>query len=541
MSNNKIKSTNDFSFRNSKEFLDFAKSEESNLYVFLAKSSPWEDDENPPFVDISQSNKYAIWDNLSIIKKIDIQKDVIAGIKRIDWEPNTVYTAYDDQIDLKEKNFYVFTSENNLYICIDNNNNSISLNPPTHENPSKIEKEPDGYRWKFISKISISLLNKFIISGFLPIRKNDLVSATSTSGTIDRIQIEDQGIGYESNKSLLLFIEGNGNQSENEDNAIIDVTSSQDFITGFSIIDSGKNYESDIPGTPFPVAIRQITSDNGVVQNSYGIATSNLEGNITSLKILDKGNGYVNGPAKIIQSSAEGIAQTDENGSIISASITKPGENFFKAKCIILTENSEQQITQNSVLRPIISPQFGFGFEQLKDLFSHYVLFSTDFFSPARFGIPLEEFRITGIIDSPISLNLEFESNGDSDGNPIFYKNLIGDAKGKLKVDSNIENFSLGEKIIGKTSGAIGTNLAFFRNDILRYSIFDDFLSTDNPINFIIGEQIEGKTSGATANVLEVTPPDILKYSGNILSINNINPINFDNDQNVVVTFVINF
>lgn len=538
MANNNIQSTNNYSFRNSKEFLDFAKSEDSNLYLFLAKSSLWEDDENPPFPDVSQNNQYKIWGEMSIIKKIDIEQDVIAGIKRINWESNTVYTAYDDQVNLKDKNFYIFTPQNNLYICIDNNNDSVSLNVPTHENPSKIEKEPDGYRWKFITKISTSLLNKFVIPGFLPIQENTLVSASSTPGTIDRIKIETSGVGYEPNESLFVFIEGNGDQSENENNAIINVVSVQNFISSFTFINNGENYQSDIPGTPFPVAIRQITPENGVVQNAYGLATINNEGNIVSLKILERGNGYVDGPATIIQSSAQGLAQTNQNGSIVSATITKPGENFFKAKCVILTENSNQQITETAVLRPIISPQFGFGFDQLKELFSHYVLFSTNFFSPARFGIPLEEFRIVGLLDSPLPFDPDIV---DSDGNLLFYTNLIGDIKGKLKINTSNQNFALGETIIGKTSGAIGTNLAYFRDDILRYTLFDDFLSPEEMINFIPNELVEGKSSGVTAEIIEVTPPDILKYSGDIFSINNINPTDFSNDQNVIITFVLNF
>lgn len=536
MPNVSIKSTNDFSFRNSKEFLDFAKSEDSNLYVFLSKSTSWEDDESPPFVDISQSNLYKIWDDMSIVKKINIEQDVIAGIKRINWEANTVYTAYDDQIDLKDKNFYIFTEENNLYICIDNNNNSVSLDPPKHKNASKIERENDGYRWKFIGEITKSLKNKFIIPGFLPIQANTFVQDSATPGTIDRISIENSGSGYEFNDSLFLFIEGNGDQSQSENNAIIDVEAVQNIIANFSFISNGENYQSDIPGTLFPVAIRQITPDEGVIQNAYGLASINVEGNIQSLKILDRGNGYVDGPAEIIQSSAQGIAQTDGNGSIVSASITKPGENFFKAKCVILTENSNQQITEKAILRPIISTQFGFGSEQLRNLFSHYVLVSVNFLSPARLGIPLEEFRITGIIDSLLPFDYEI----DSDGNLPFYTNLIGDAKGKLKIKTENKNFTIGETIVGKTSGAIGTNLAFFRDDILRYTRIDEFFK-NGTVDFIPNELIEGKSSGVVTEVLEVSPPEIAKYSGNILSINNINPTDFSNDQNVIITFVIKF
>lgn len=536
-----IKSTNNFSFQNTQDFFDFVKSENSNLYVFLAKSDQWEDDENPPVANISQKDLYKLWDEISVFKKIDNERDVILGIKKIDWELNKVYTAYDDQLDLKDAPFYIFTPENNLYICIDNNNNSISLDVPNHKNISQIVEESDGYKWKFITEITNSFLNKFVIPGFIPFNEeNFLVKTSATPGTIDRIKIEVPGFGYESNANLPVFIEGNGDQHDIEDRAIIDIITSQSFISSFSFVDRGKNYQSDIPGTIFPVAIRQKTSENGVVQNAYGIATKDINGNISFFKILSRGNGYVNGPAEIIQSSSEAIAQTDEDGSIISINIKKPGSNFFKAKCVILTENSNQQITQPAILRPIISPLNGFGAEQFRDLFAHYILFSLNFFSPARFGIPLEEFRTVGIIDSPLSNVLDFDSDNDSDGNFSIYKDSIGDNKGKLKINTSNTLFSKGETIIGETSGAIGNSLALFRTDIIRYSKFDDFLDRDE-IHFIPNERVLGKDSGAIAEILEVIEPDILKYSGQILTINNIEPIDFSNNQNIIVTFVINF
>lgn len=521
--------TSDFSFRNAKEFIDFVRSEDSNLYLFLSKSSPWENDSFPPMEDISQSNKHKIWDEMTVLKKVRPQ-DVVRGIKRIDWQAGTVYAQYDDTIDLKDRNFYIFTPEKNIYLCIDNNNDSPSLNLPNHKNIAEIKSEPDGYRWKYIATVSNSLLDKYVIPTFVPFQENSLVKESSIPGTIDRIKVVDPGLGYEENEELPLFIQGNGNQFGD---ATIDIQAPQGSIASFTIENGGSgNYEFS-PGIPFPVAIRQVTSD-GVVQNAYGIASTNIQGEIFDLKIIKAGNGYVTSGEKgvLIQSSAEGIVTTSENGSITSASITKPGENFFKAEIVVMTEKNP--VTRKAELEPVISPAEGFGKKQFEDLFANFLLFSVRLDSISVLNtISLDEFRIIGLIDSPISF--------DPDSADLEYKEDVGDPKARLKIDSSNAAFQEGEEIVGEISGARGKNLSLFKNDILRYTVFDDFFPAYETLDFQVGETVKGMTSGATSTVLETIDPDILKYSGDIYNINNVRPIRFNENQNILATFVLKY
>jgi len=543
-------STN-FKFRNANEFIDFVREPENNFYLFVGRTSPWEDDTNPPAINFSEKEKRDTWDDMMILRRIR-PTDIIPGIRRVEWVSGTVYQEYNDEIGLEDTNFYVFTQERNIYLCVSNNGGSPSTVKPTHVSENVVE-ESDGYKWKYITTISTSAVNKFILNDYIPIESNQEIFESATPGAIEHLRIDSSGIGYRPNASVSVgneipvFIEGNGDQVAT---ARASITTLQGSITSISLTDSGNGYFFS-PGVEFPVAIRQIGS-NGINQTAYGIATTDLNGQVDSVDVVIEGSNYQTGEVIVVQSSAEGYAETDGIGQIVNADmrIGRTGENFFKARAIPVAPSG----SSTAILSPVISPEGGFGSNQFKQLYAHYALVSVEIDPTDVTNIlSLNEFRRVGLIVNPLEYNDNplssdgaiAESDGyiyDSAGELIGteYTGQTADARSRVILDTTTENFDDDETIVGESSGAVGLAITKFENDTLRFTIDDSLLSHDD-IEFIVGEQIRGLNSGAIASVVDFIPPDVEKYSGEIYHINNIEPIVRSNDQKILVTFALKY
>jgi len=543
--------TTNFRFRNAAEFIDFVASGDANLYAFVSRSQPWEDDTNPPAAVLSSKEEREAWDDMMLLRRIQ-PSDIVPGIRRVPWETGTIYQEFDDSIDLQEKNFFIFTQpEGNVYLCIDNNNGAPSTSKPTHRDENVVE-ESDGYKWKYMSTISVSLQNKFLLNDYVPYEKNEEIVESATPETIEHLRVDSSGSGYPVNASIgnsneiPVFIEGNGAQVAT---ATASISVIQGTVASINLTNGGNNYFYG-PGVEFPVALRQVTT-NGTVQNAYGIATTNLDGKVDSVRVVITGSGYRSGSVTLVQSSGEGYAETNENGEIVNAEmrIGRSGNDFFKSTAVIVSESGS-----GGEVVPIISPLGGFGVNQFKQLHAHYALISlevdtTDVLALTTFN----EFRRIGLISNPLEYSSDplldggaldsdggnvYESDGTLAGTPL--SNTTVDAKHRIELSDSNSAFEENETIVGETSGAIGLNTVRFGSDSLRFTIDDSFVSTDD-ITFATGEQVRGLSSGATATVSKFIRPDVEKYSGDILHINNIEPIIRNDDQKILVTFVLKY
>lgn len=543
--------TTNFRFRNATEFIDYVRSGDANLYAFVSRSQQWADDTNPPSPVLSEKEQRETWDDMMLLRRVR-PTDIVEGVRRIPWNSGTVYQEFDDSDDLQDKNYFIFTQpEHNVYLCIDNNNGAPSTVKPTHRSENVVE-ESDGYKWKYMTTVSISLLNKFMLNDYIPIEENDEIFESSSPGTIEHLKVVSSGSGYPANRSvananeLPVFIEGNGTQVFSA-SATISVI--QGSITSINLTSGGSGYFYG-PGVEFPVAIRQVTS-NGTVQNAYGIATTNLDGQVDSVSVVITGSGYQTGSVSIVQSSGEGYVETNSDGEIVNAEmrIGRTGDEFFKASAVVVANTGT-----GGEVAPIISPEGGFGANQLKQLHNHYALISIEIDPTDVLDIiSLNEFRRLGLISDPLQYSLDpLSSDGllDSDGGNTYDSDgeIVGvsltsdsaDAKHRVVLSGSNSGFEDDETIVGESSGAIGLNTTKFGANTLRLTI-DDSYQTQDDIEFTIGEQVRGLSSDEVGIVTDFVRPDVEKYSGEILHINNIEPIIRNDDQRILVTFVLKY
>lgn len=114
--------------------------------------------------------------------------------------------AYSGATSLETSRFYVITPEFNVYKCIDNANNSPSTSMPT-TTVTDIITSVDGYKWKFMYTIPISLRNRFLSTEWMPVT-SALKSQFYSNGTIEQIVIENAGTGYQPGDAVVVSGDG---------------------------------------------------------------------------------------------------------------------------------------------------------------------------------------------------------------------------------------------------------------------------------------------------------------------------------------------
>lgn len=160
---------------------DYSDLSENNLFLSIGKITPWRNpDSSGSDVRItsldSTKDDTDFWRGLIAAKKIN-QSDVSLVVPRVDWTSGVIYRPYRDSQDMYDDvdpaKYYVLVDEERVYVCIDNNYDSPSLNAPNHTD-SNIRKLADGYRWKFLYQIPESK-RKFLTKssadaiGYMPV------------------------------------------------------------------------------------------------------------------------------------------------------------------------------------------------------------------------------------------------------------------------------------------------------------------------------------------------------------------------------------
>jgi len=331
----------------------------ARYYHFLGKENAWTDflspfipSQDPTVGDIpgapSDDFRYELHVRRDILTaKLITPSDVSYVVPRIDWVSGEIYDMYDDAINpsapavsgairLEEARFYVLTSEYNVYKCLYNNYGAVSTYEPTGTSTDPFVTG-DGYKWKFMYTIPISLRNRFLSNAYIPVTTalkapfysdGEIVSLSITNGgsgyinpqlivtgkgylkdnpyVIDGIIITEPGFGYTT--APLITFPSPTVISGSEDTATGEVTISGGSINTASILLPGYGYTAD-PVDPIITVEPPVT---GAV--NFSISTPVLEGDIISYA----GNFYevpVGGAGTTGTSVPTHITGTEVNGT----------------------------------------------------------------------------------------------------------------------------------------------------------------------------------------------------------------------------------
>ena len=197
--------TNDLRITNAKNFVRYLTTGDPS-YMFIGRPQRWDTTDNsPPYPDNNWEDHYKIWNQMLAMNKISTL-EVLHMIPRLDWSSGATYDMY--RHDYNETNrshsnarnlydcvFYVVSQNNNVYICLNNNNDRPSTVEPLAESDEPFYTS-DGYQWLRIFSLSSFILNSKGTNNFMPIvdnRTNNL-----GAGEIYTVVIDARGDDYTS-------------------------------------------------------------------------------------------------------------------------------------------------------------------------------------------------------------------------------------------------------------------------------------------------------------------------------------------------------
>lgn len=260
--------------------------------------------------------------------------------------------AYSGAQKLENAKYYVITDEYNVYVCLDNNNNSVSRYKPIGTTVDPVVM-PDGYMWKYLFSIPIALRNKFLTEQYIPV-VNSLRSQFYSGGQLTNIVIQSGGAGY---TFANITVTGDGFRE-----------SDPLLIQSVQLTNGGSGYVNGAVATiesPFPSA-NTFTANIGVllgqkVEYNNNIYQCTRTGTTGSNGPTHKSGEVENGTAsfKYIGTRATGnvtvaggvVTGIALNGMIYEINITDGGVGYTSAPSVSLIGGSGSGFVGYSVMR----------------------------------------------------------------------------------------------------------------------------------------------------------------------------------------------
>lgn len=431
--------TKKFKLNNAEQFVEsFSETANTSYYLFIAKTKPWDDNlDISGTINLPIDNEellYNTYDEMIAMKRI-FPINVEYVIPRYNWTSGTTYNQYDHTSNnLFNSAFYVLADTNSFNVY-----KCISNNKGM---PSLVQ--PSG---ELTSVITLGDGYKWKYMYTIPIGK--------------RSRFFNSNFMYVSDY----------NNSSNVDGAI-------DFI---AVTNGGSLYTS----TPTVTILGD---------GSNATATAILSGNsVSTIDVVLRGNGYRY--ANVIISGGGG---------------------------------------SNASAKAMIGPRGGHASNTIMELNGSYVMVSCQLVDSENDIFPIDnDFRMIGIIKDPLLYGTNTIAKGS------LYSN-----RKTLHISNTTGTFNLDENINGSISfaNAIITSInADTTNLTANVKFFQSNKFTSNATSFSVGDIIVGASSGATGTLISITNEGIQPDSGQVLYLDTFRPIQRASGQTEILQLVIEF
>ena len=185
-------------------------SKKSYVYALIGKQIAWTSDSSPDAPSDLENNLTQNYRDSYFAKQLSFN-DASLVVSRIDWEANTSYNTYESNT-----NFYVLTSKDQVFKCLDNNSSIASTDEPEITLSSTSLEEPylktsDGYKWKYMYSLTSTQKKKFLTQDWMPVTYNKFVKNAAAPGSIDIVRIGNSGNNYSNGATQsIITIDGDG-------------------------------------------------------------------------------------------------------------------------------------------------------------------------------------------------------------------------------------------------------------------------------------------------------------------------------------------
>lgn len=468
----------------------------SYYYAFVSNPVPTISGEADPITTDEYTTIFNSDWNMIFGKRIT-NNDILPVIKNISWNSNTVYDIYNNRDEnLYEKNYYVVCDpdviggSHNVFMCLDNANNSPStIKPTTVQNTSF--KNNDGYTWRYVASISDALYKKFSANGYSPIYANTTLSldAPYYSG-IDVVVVANGGTDYRAytNGTILSNPQANILQI-----STIDSQSNNGIYTncGIYVYTTGYNTAELKTVTDYIVN----ASGRWISVEGNGVNTNNIIPGVTE---------YIISPRVVFESDGDEdpIAYSvvnNQTNAISSIVVTSPGFNISRANVSILPA----RYGSGANLYPIAPPPGGYGFDPISELnvkgFSVSFVFNTN----ENNTIPIDlTYNRIGLLKNPYAANTE---TGEKTIQPYAIQTFNQLLKTHM---SPAVTYSIGDKVIGQNSSAMGVVSYINTGSRILYGTISSSgtlvtgTGTAFTTDFVIGDQITANSVTRTVTII---------------------------------------
>jgi len=433
--------------------------------------------------------------------------DILPIINKIFWTTNTVYTRYDNTLDLTNTSFYVVTEPAvsggtyNIYKCIDNANGSPSTQIPDQIQASSFTKS-DGYTWRYITSISNFDYGRLATDNFIPVYPNTTIqsSAYNYSG-VEVVNIVNGGNGYN------CWASGNvqgGNSTVVQIQSTASV--SQNFYTNNAIY----LYNSTIGSQLRNITNYIANSSGNFVYVDTPITTSNSQSTYyISPRVVFQTDGVADPQAYSVINSV--------GNTISSIVIVDTGYGISWAN---VTIQSNTSYGSGAKVYAIVPPAGGHGANPANELNVQGMGLSFNFANTESNTIPQTvTYNKIGIIKNPY----EIDGNTGLKTATLYAGNTFTSF-----ITANVSpstTFTVGDQVTGAISGAVGT--VAFSNGSVIYITGDKYFANG------AGEMITNANGSVSANIVINTSNSTYDFRGSIytkdivpLYIQNINNVN---------------
>ena len=258
--------TNKFRIHNSQQFQEsFTETSGNTYYLGIGRPQPFatatradgrtenQGTDTGPITPVDAiAEEHYHYDDLLAVKKIS-DTNVSFVVPRRNWTTGTVYDVYrhdygnritgtttvqtsnSGATTLFDASFYVKTSANRVYKCLDNAGNSASTEEPTTE-ANAIQTTSDNYKWKYMYTLSAAQQSNFLSTDFMAVSTNATVSADAVDGAIQIVLIKTAGTGGTNGTHTNIPIRGDGSNGQ------VSVTITSGAITAVSVTNKGQDY-----------------------------------------------------------------------------------------------------------------------------------------------------------------------------------------------------------------------------------------------------------------------------------------------------------
>ena len=207
-------------------------SSQHKYYIGIGKSEQWDSSETVPTPKNSPRDIRNLRAGLQSIKAAS---DLSFVIPRYNWTSGAIYQAYDDDFtEIPNNSYYVFTEDNQVFICLQQgrsntgtiNTSTVKPTKPTDATKAlRPFKNSDGYVWKFLYTLGGARSSKFLSANFIPIEEvldsatlgrshtlleseQLLVQDAAVPGQITAVAITAGGTGYTSAPTVTINGDG---------------------------------------------------------------------------------------------------------------------------------------------------------------------------------------------------------------------------------------------------------------------------------------------------------------------------------------------